>query len=357
MSSSGDEPEEPTSGRTPSYDERRVPAYTGSAHAPDGTRIMESAPPDTSARPGTSTGLRVADPAGTSPRSSTEMASRSQKERRRERDARAEKTATRALVGIFLGLGGLAIVVVNSGYLDEAPAPRPAVAATDTPTAPPRAPALRSRVDETPDIPAIRSLASTGLTIAAEGLPEVLAVEPSNPPPLLAGIETCRFAYSVWELSPNRAFRFFTTCAAFQGQVLVGAYEIEGSQIIMSPLRADGAELLSVFEVEKPSRMRTQVTIQPKADGPRVIFDVRQRITAMRPGMEGEAFYRAYGAKNDIEIAGVAKSREQRGGSSVAPPPGRPTAPEPREAPEAPPPKPAGGKDPVLELLEGGGGE
>jgi hypothetical protein len=366
MSSGSDE--EPTSGGTPSYDARRVPAYQSSAQ-PDGTRIMESAPPDTSPRPPTSAGVRALDPseAPPSPKSSTELAARSQKERRRERDARAEKAATRTLIGLFLGLGALALVVVNSGWLDgDTPPPRSpaelaaaakAAAAASASASPSRAPALRSRPDETPDLPAIAALSSTGLTIAAEGLPEVLAVEPDNPPPLLAGIETCRFAYAIWELSPNRAFRFFTTCAVFQGQVMVGAYEVQGSQIVMSPLRADGAELVSVFEVEKPSRMRTQVTIQPRADGPRAIFDVRQRITAMRPGLDGEGFFRAYQGKNNVEVAGVAASRG--GPSAPAPRVGSGAPPRgeaPRDAPreEEPSDKPAAEKDPVLELLQGG---
>jgi len=326
--------EDPTSAGTPAHDSRRVEAYRppDPADAPiDGTRVMEAAPPDTS------------QPSPTPMRSSTEMASQSQKERRRERDRRAEKAAQRALLISFLGIGAVGIWLVNSGIFDDAPraSPTPGASASAqaVPTPSPSR-TLSAAPDETPDLQALRSLKTTGLTIAAEGLPEVLAIDPPNPPALLAGIETCRMAYAVWELSPNRAFRFLTTCAAFQKQVLVGAYEIRGSKVFMSPLRADGAELTMVFEVEKPSRMIT--TVKHSHKGQTVVMEARQNITAIRPGMDGDSFFHTYAPRNNIEIAGVARSKDNGGD----------IPPDPQQAPPPPQPKQPE-SDPVLDLLKG----
>lgn len=325
-----------TAVREESYDARRVPAYRAPADPaegpapPDGTRVMESAPPATGpARPLTS----------------TDLAQKSQKQRRRDRDQRAEKAAQRVVIGLGLGLGALALILVNSDYFDDEPGARPAVSSPG-PTAPVEIkPSLAAVPDETPDLPLFNKVNSEGLTIVAEGLPEVLAIDPPNPPALLAGIQTCRFAYGIWEFSPNHAFRFLSTCAVLDGQVLVGAYEIRGSAIHLSPITSDGTTTISVFEVEKPSRMVSKVSIQPRADGPSVVLEVRQRITGMRPGMDGNAFFRTFASRNTTEIQGMPTRREAGG-------PGGQAAPrEPRSEP-----KKGGAKDndPVLELLKGG---
>jgi hypothetical protein len=324
---------DPTSSGTPSYDSRRVPTYKPQdpAEPPvDPTKILPatgSAPPAPAPKQATS----------------TQLAEKSQRQRRRERDARAEKIAQRSLVIGFLAIGGLGLWVVNSGYLDQ---PEPAGGAaqadlqpgTAAPPPPPPEPRKSAVPDETPDIPALASLKNEGLTIAAEGLPEVLAIDPPNPPAILAGIETCRFAYGIWEFSPNRAFRFITTCSALQGQILVGAYEVRGSRIVTSPLVAEPAQVVSVFDVEKPSHVRTEVTITGR-DGNQVRLEVKQRLTTMRPGMEGEGFYRGYAPKNTLEIQGLSAPREGDRDRRPAQP-----APAPQQQP--------GPKDPVLELLE-----
>lgn len=332
-----EEPVDPTRALEPRYDPRGVPAYSQvqdpAEAAPDSTRMMQTAPPPTG-------------PASEA-RSSTELARGSQKQRRRERDQQAERKAQRLLIGVFVAIGAAGFLVINSGIFDEpekpAPDPQAALQAPQDnlqkPVVPPQ-PIKRGVPDETPDIPALGSLRSEGLTIAAEGLPEVVAVDPPMPPALLAGIETCRFAYGVWEFSPNRAFRFLTTCAALEGQILVGAYEVRGSQIHTSPLNAEGVQLVSTFEVEKPSRVRTEVTI-PLRDGTLVKLEVRQRLTTMRPGLEGDGFYRTYAGKNTVQIQGL-------------PPPGAAPAPRPEAAPAAAPRQDKAAKDPVLELLEGG---
>lgn len=324
-----------TAVREESYDARRVPAYRApadpaEAQAPaGGTRIMESAPPPTGpARQPTS----------------TDLAQRSQKQRRRDRDQRAEKAAQRVVIGLGLGLGALALILVNSDYFDDAPGERPTVS-TPSPTPVETKPPLAAAPDETPDLPLFNKVNSEGLTIVAEGLPEVVAIDPANPPALLAGIQTCRFAYGIWEFSPNHAFRFLSTCSVLDGQVLVGAYEIHGSAIHLSPISSDGTTTVSVFEVEKPSRMISKVSIQPRADGPSVVLEVRQRITGMRPGMDGNAFFRTFAARNTTEIQGMPTRREAGG-------PGGQGAPrEPRAEPRK-----GGAKDsdPVLELLKGG---
>ncbi|MFO0723168.1 MAG: hypothetical protein U1E65_05260 [Myxococcota bacterium] len=325
------------------YDARRVPAYRPDPSDPsdrpqskvDGTRVMESAPPDTG---------RPREVTRSAP-SSSELAQKSQKQRRRDRDQRAEKAAQRAVIGLALALGVGALVVINSGILDDEPSAHPQV--SEVPVSAPPKPALTAAPDETPDLPLFTKLRSEGLTIVAEGLPEVVAVDPPNPPPLLAGIETCRFAYAVWEFSPNKVFRFLSTCAVLDGQVLVGAYELQGSTIRLSPLNADGATTISVFEVEKPSRMVSTVSIRPRADGPTAILEVRQRITVMRPGMEGNTFFRAYAPKNTTEIQGMPTRRAKDGPGGGAGPgaPGGGRKEEPAKK----------DNDPVLDLLKGGG--
>jgi hypothetical protein len=248
------------------------------------------------------------------------------------------------VLGVLL-LGGAGFVAVN---LLE-PAPRPggggltgltgptAGTGAKAPTGATGSSRLSGTPDETPQIPALRSLASEGLTIAAEGLPQVLTEEGAPPSPVLAGLESCRYSYGIWEFSPNKMFRFITTCGALEGQVLAGGYEIDGSSVLMSPLRTEEGEASSVFEVEKPSMMTTHVKVRGL---PAVV--VKQRITVMRTGMDGESFHRSYAGKNTIEIQEVKK--EPRGPAADPEAAPRPS-PRPR-----PPPKKEG--DPVLELLK-----
>lgn len=275
---------------------------------------------------------KQAGPAGTSPQTSTELAGPSQRQRRRERDQRAEYAAMRAIFAIFLSAGFGVFLVLNSGLFDDAPPPaRPPVPPGAEPepsvtkSRPP--PVVSTKAEETRHIPALVNMGSEGLTIGAEGLPQVVPVGEEVPPSTLVGLEACRFAYGVWEFSPNNAFRFLTTCGGLKGQVLVGAYEIDARQglVRLSPVRAGDAVLTSTFEVERPSRMTTRVVVGGYE------LEVRQKITVMRPGMEGEAFARGLGERNQLQVQGA-------GGGGGAPAPA--------------PPKPAP-RDPVLDLLQG----
>lgn len=260
-------------------------------------------------------------PAAPEQRSSTEMAEASRRARRRERDRRAERRAIQLVIGLFVGLGGLGLVAINYWVEEDQVTPPTSTKGPAVPPPPKQVPGQRSTFAAGADIPAIHSIKSEGLTIAAEGLPEVLADAEDGSVANLAALQTCRFAYGVWEFSPNKRFRFLTTCEALLGQVMVGAYEIDGTVVRMSPLLSVEATLTSEFQVEKPSTLKTVV----QAKNGRTL-EVNQRITTMRPGLEGEAFRATYLPKNTIAIPG------QRGG----------------DAP--PPPSPGGLKD----LLEGG---
>lgn len=279
-----------------------------------------------------------APPAGsaTATRTSTELAGPSQRQRRRERDHRAESAALRTIFAVFLIAGVGVFALLNSGLFDDAPPPpRPSVelgSGAETKAAEPKPPPVVStKAEETRHIPALANMSSDGLTIGAEGLPQVVPLGEVVPPASVVGLEACRFAYGVWEFSPNNAFRFLTTCGALKGQVLVGAYEIDARAglVRLSPVRAGDSVLTSTFEVERPSRMTTRVLV----GGHEV--EVRQKITVMRPGMEGEGFARGLGERNQLQVQGGGSG----GGSAPAPAP----APAPR-----PPPR-----DPVLDLLQG----
>lgn len=283
--------------------------------------------------------------------SSTELAEPSRRERRRARDKRAESRALQMLLLLFVGIGGAAIVVVN--LLMDDPPPAAVVAEGDEPKDdPPEAPkppprrspgVFTTAPTEALDIPALRQLRAEGLTIAAEGLPEVIADGTGSAVAPLAALETCRFAFSVWEFSPNRRFRFMTTCEPLDGQVLYGAYEIRGGKVHMSPLETPIARITSVFDAERPAKMNTEVESMLKGR-PVMSFEVNQRVTVMRQGLHGEGFHSTYRAKNTITLH-----------HQLAP--GRiptPVAPPTKDAPtrDAPPP-PSGDKDPLLDLLKG----
>ena len=272
------------------------------------------------------------------------------RQRRRERDRRAERRAIQVVVALFLGIGGLAFLAVNA-LLEEPKPPAAPVAVNGAengaaspgqgvvePNKPALAPGVfASRATETTDLPVIRSMKSEGLTLAAEGIPEVLADEEGQDVALKAALETCRFAYGVWELSPNRRFRFLTTCPGLEGQILLGAYEVQGTVVRMSPLMSLGAELVTELQLEKPSQARTRVTVR---EGGRALeLTVNQRLTTMRAGLEGEGFRDTYRGRNTLQVPGLRPP-------GAAPSSPRPAAPPP---PAAPPARPS--NDPLLELL------
>lgn len=243
------------------------------------------------------------------PKSSTELSDRARKQRKRERDRRAERTALAAVLAVFLAIGGVGWWVSSSIVENEPRVVTPEELAAAKAAAAQKVVELKkattSHIDETPDLPALRMMMSEGLTIAAEGLPEVSAESaPNEQTGVLAAVETCRFAYGVWEFSPNKRFRFLTTCEAKDGQILVGAYEIKGSKVVMSPLVDAPAMLVSELEVEKPSTMTSKVAYGPN------VLDVKQRIQVMRGGMEGEAFRATYEPKNTLTPPGAKPKKE-----------------------------------------------
>ena len=268
---------------------------------------------------------------------SEELSRSSRRARRRERDGRAERRAIQVLIGVFVGLGGLALVAVNVFLDDPEPTapPPPAEADQDTeapavpppPSVPPKPEnVISTPTVETVDIPALRQLKNEGLTIAAEGLPEVVASVQGSKVNVLAARETCRFAYGIWEFSPNKRFRFLPTCPSMDGQVLFGAYAISGGTIRMSPLTVSGVELVSEFRVERPSRVMTRVSV----DGGRYTLRVSQRVTVIRAGQMGDAFFNSYADKNTLRVPGRSARR---------PPPSEPAPPPPK-------------RDRLLELLK-----
>ncbi len=267
--------------------------------------------------------------------SSTQMAEADRRRRRRERDRQAERRALMIGASVFLGLGGAGLAAVNYMVEDPPPTVPPPIdpnAKTKAPPPPPpeRPGVFSTEVNEVHNIPALRYMAREGLTIAAEGIPQVDALMAGSEVQGLAAFETCRFAYGVWEFSPNKRFRFLTTCGALEGAVMVGAYEIQGAVVRMSPLISNHGSVVSEFHVKKPSKIKSWVTLKG-ASAPQL--SIVQRVTAIRPGQEGEGFRRTYVGRNTINIR--------------RPPP----------APSAPPPSPPSGskkaKDPLLDLLKG----
>lgn len=274
--------------------------------------------------------------------SSTELSERMRRRRRRERDDRAEKRALAIVAGGFVGLGVALWVGLSywepslaeenqraegaeGAAAENGKAKNGEEQAAFTPPGPMRA---TSEFEESVDLPALRALRHEGLTIAAEGLPEILTTQQDPLIERWAAELNCRFAYGVWEFSPNRRFRFLSTCGALDGEVLVGAYQVKGTQIHLSELGIPGARLSTIFSVERPSRLKTQVFFA--SDGAAVTqLEVRQRVTVIRQGLEAEGFLRTFGPKNHLGLPGGGRST----GSVTRPPPA---------------------KDPLLDLLKGG---
>lgn len=241
-------------------------------------------------------------------KSSREMAERSLRQRRRERDRRAERRALRVVFVMFMMIGAAGYFVINSSLLAD-PEPRrsdPAAGEQESAPAAP-APVIRtsSPIDETPDIPALRSMRDEGLTIVAAGIPDVTAADQGDAVAQIAALETCRFAFGVWEFSANHRFRFLTTCEALEGQVLIGAYEVQGTVVRMSPLSDGATQFMSEFQVEKPSHVTTKAIVRV-GDRP-VLLVVNQKVTDMRAALAGDAFHDTYAPRNTLQPRGQAK--------------------------------------------------
>lgn len=316
---------------------------------PEGVVSGESVPPDEhtlrvrARQHAEASNLRVHDATSTDHRSSTEMAEVSRRQRKRERDKRAERRAIQTILFVFVGLGGAALVGVNLLLHDEpVSTPPPSEEEKQGLSLPPPGGTgvISTSIDETPNIPAFRALSNEGLTIVAEGLPQVDALAGGTGVQALAALETCRFAYAVWEFSPNKRFRFMSTCGALDGQVMFGAYEVDGAVLRMSPLITDTDAVVSEFFVERPSRMVSRVS--RRQGGPEVLT-ITQKVTDMKPGLDGDAWRDAFSGKNTINLPG---------GRRGTPPP---RAPRPHAPPNGPPPAKQKSGDPLLDLLKKNG--
>ncbi len=276
--------------------------------------------------------LTVHDESGSAapPRNSTELAEPSRRRHRRDRDRRAERRAIFVVLFVFVGGGAAALMAIDILMPEEPASPAPMAEAPAAGLAEPKPQpqgVISSGIEASPDLPVLRMLLREGITIGAEGLPEVLALSDSANISAQAALESCRFAFSVWELSPNKRFRFLSTCGLLKGQVLVGAYAVSGTKVRLSPLTANGVVLTTELSLEKPTRATTSVSI---AGAKTPMLAVKQRLTAIRPGLEGDGFRNTFAPRNNIS-------------PRVAAPAPRPMAPA---APSAP-------RDPVLDLLEG----
>jgi hypothetical protein len=283
--------------RPPDEHTRRVEAFKRQQEQQTKVKVHEDAPIEVVQVP-------VATLGGSSP---AEM-DRLRKQKRRERDRRAERMALGAVLLVFISIG-------TGGYFltrdmkDEVPVPpTPDEIAQARTKALEKKAALQkahtSKLVETSDLPALRMMSTRGLTVAAEGLPEVSANVQSSEAGVLAAIETCRFAYGVWEFSPNKRFRFLTTCEAKEGQVLVGAYQVSGTTVTLSTLIDGPGQLTSTFELEKPSRMITHAIYGG------ILLEVNQSITTLREGMEGEAFRATFEPRNTLNPPGAKPKKE-----------------------------------------------
>ncbi|MBI2378578.1 MAG: hypothetical protein HYV07_31555 [Deltaproteobacteria bacterium] len=273
---------------------------------------------------------------------SSDLARRAQKARRRARDQKAERTALFVVVAVAVvfGVAGWFVLDELERSDKEELANRPdASQGAPKPSRPLVVTTHGS--DDDGEIPALTTMREEGLTIAAEGLPRILveggASQAAN---IAAAVLTCRFAYGIWEFSPNAMFKFVPTCAKLRGEESVGAYEIRRGEVWLSAITtSEGTVIETVFKVAKPSSVVSTAKL-----GDKIQLRVEQRVTVIRPGMNAVAFQRSLGEKNTIDLAALL-----RDGAS-APAPERREAPPPN-APE--PPSPPKDRDPVLDLLEG----
>ena len=234
----------------------------------------------------------------------TDPTARRRKEMRRARDRLALRRALQVALVLALGVGLVGYLVVQ-GFVDEKEfSPEALEKAIAERKKQKSERSLSTPYNEVPNLPALKLLESEGLTICTEGLPKVEASVKDARSPILAAVETCRFAYGVWEFSPNKRFRFLSTCKSFEGQILVGAYDVDGSTIRLSPLKTPYVTLVSNFEVERPSRMRT---VAEYIKGYQLL--VEQKVTVLVPGLKGDAFRDNYAKKNSLQIERVKKDK------------------------------------------------
>lgn len=146
-----------------------------------------------------------------------------------------------------------------------------------------------------PEIPALTAMLDQGLTIVAEGLPDLGLAKGQVSPEVAAEI-SCRLAFGIWEFSPNHRFRFLSSCQAFDGEILVGAYTIEGADVLLSPLPAGQGEMRSLFKVERPSEMQTGIKL------PSGLVTIRQRVNVIKTGLLGDDLRFRYQERNRLRI-------------------------------------------------------
>lgn len=146
-----------------------------------------------------------------------------------------------------------------------------------------------------PEIPALTAMLDQGLTIVAEGLPDLGLAKGQVSPEVAAEI-SCRLAFGIWEFSPNHRFRFLSSCQAFDGEILVGAYTIEGADVLLSPLPAGRGEMRGLFKVERPSEMQTGIKL------PSGLVTIRQRVNVIKTGLLGDDLRFRYQERNRLRI-------------------------------------------------------
>lgn len=239
----------------------------------------------------------------------TGAADRTRRARRRERDALAERRAIQIVMTFFVGFGALGFVVLHlldsgasaGGYSEKPANPRMRDSLRSAEVGQREKPNGRhtsSELLETPRLPALRALEMAGLTVAAEGLPKVNSL--SRASTKLAGREACRFAYGVWEFSPNQTFRFLSTCKGLGRLELIGAYEVRGTKVFMSEVGSSPVRWTSVFEVQKPAKMESKIMVSVGTSTHR--FEVSQRVTVVRTGLHGDDFRDSFSRKNRLTL-------------------------------------------------------
>lgn len=185
--------------------------------------------------------------------------------------------------------GGLHAQALHAGALHAQ-----AAAQSEAPmVGPPRPVAVGG--EARPEIPALTAMLDQGLTIVAEGLPDLGLAKGQVSPEVAAEI-SCRLAFGIWEFSPNHRFRFLSSCQAFDGEILVGAYTLEGADVLLSPLPAGQGEMRSLFKVERPSEMQTGIKL------PSGLVTIRQRVNVIKTGLLGDDLRFRYQERNRLRV-------------------------------------------------------
>lgn len=250
---------------------------------------------------------------------------RAKRAQRRDRDALAERRAVQAILAIFFGFGGMGFLALNlsglglggtseqgdtkskekrrgTATIDKASSSASSgLAASGSPASEAVSGGLGGAGSSaTRVVPApshMEALRHTGLTIGTEGVPQSEANFPRAR--AAVGLQACRFAYGVWEFSPNQTFRFLSTCSGLGRLELVGGYQLRDEQIYLSELVVGNTRWTSVFQLAAPSTMRSLVRL----DQTRTIA-LKQRVTVAQEGLHGDEFRQDLRSKNLLTVPG-----------------------------------------------------